>query len=88
MQRRRSVKALHRYLRARAEHPLAATHLAEHLWLGQGSALPFGYNGIRLMLIRRCKKLGYCRAKPTRLRPVSVIVRWVTRPGGRNPARW
>ncbi|MBO2448650.1 hypothetical protein J4573_16225 [Actinomadura barringtoniae] len=53
-----TVKAIQRYLRVRAEHPLAESHLAEHLWLGQGSALPFGANGIRLMLIRRCKRLG------------------------------
>jgi integrase/recombinase XerC len=54
-----TVKALHRWLRTRESHPLARTALADHLWLGKGSATPFGYNGIRLMLIRRCKRLGY-----------------------------
>jgi integrase len=54
-----TVRALQRYMRTRTEHPLAATVFAAVLWLGQGSATPFGYNGVRLMLIRRCRRLGY-----------------------------
>ncbi|MBO2446384.1 tyrosine-type recombinase/integrase [Actinomadura barringtoniae] len=52
-----TVRALHAYLRVRAEHPLADEHPGR-LWLGN-SPLPLEYNGLRLMLTRRCKRLGY-----------------------------
>ena len=54
-----TVKALHRYMRVRAGHPLAHTALRDSLWLSPRSALPLGYDGVRLMLYRRCKRLGY-----------------------------
>lgn len=50
-----TVRALLRWVRKRAEHPLSAGVLRNALWLGQGSATAFGYNGVRLMLERRSK---------------------------------
>lgn len=55
----KTIIALQRWLRVRADHPLAHTQFANKLWLGKGSAVPFNYNTARLMLIRRSKRLGY-----------------------------
>src|SRR5690606_7984145 len=54
-----TVRALQRWLRVRLTHPLADSTLRDVLWLGKGTARPWGYDGVRLMLTRRCKKLGY-----------------------------
>jgi integrase len=51
-----TAKALQRWVRKREAHPLSRTVLRNELWLGQGSATPFRYNGVRLMLERRSKK--------------------------------
>lgn len=56
---RSTVKATQAYLRVRLTHPLARTALRDTLWLGQASALPLTYDGLRLMLQRRCERLGY-----------------------------
>lgn len=54
-----TVRALHRYVRARATHPLASSVLRDSLWLGKGSIVPLTYDGVRQMLVRRSGRLGY-----------------------------
>lgn len=53
-----TVRALHRYLRARADHP-AGPHGAQGRAVARPVERPFSYDALRKMLIRRCKRLGY-----------------------------
>lgn len=62
-----TVRALQRWLRVRLTHPLADSALRDVLWLGKGRAEPWGYDGVRLMLQRRCRKLGYPEAATTHM---------------------
>lgn len=50
-----TVRALLRWVRKRADHPLAFSTLSDALWLGRGAARAFAYEGVRMMLARRSK---------------------------------
>lgn len=83
-------KALTRYLRARARHPLATKRVAgedveePRLWLGWRQ-LPIAPSGIYQMMKRRCDEAGIPRIHPHQLRHFATD-RWYEEGGSQQDA--